>query len=97
MQNRDMNQNRDVGRKGGVAGGSSSMEREGQGVREGWQNFRSRVRSKWNQLSDRDLDLYQTRGRNDLVGFIGERTGNDRNVIERDIDNIARETNYRWD
>lgn len=94
--NRDINQSRDVGRKGGAAGGSSSMEREGQ-MKEGWQNFRNKVRSKWNQLSDRDLDLYRTRGRNDLVGFIGERTGNERGVIERDVDNIARETNYRWD
>lgn len=97
----DTNVNRDdIGRKGGATAGGSTMQRGGgvgQNVKEGWQDFRTKVRGKWNQLTDKDLDSYQNRNRNDLVGFIGERTGQDRSVIERDVDNLARETNYRWD
>ncbi|HEX2022527.1 MAG TPA: hypothetical protein VHH36_07425 [Candidatus Thermoplasmatota archaeon] len=107
VQNRD-NQNlgnqgnlgrEEIGHKGGVGSTGSTMHREGvgQNVKEGWQNFRAKVRGKWNQLTDKDLDQYQGRRRDDLVSFIGDRVGGDRTTIGRDVDNFARETNYRWD
>lgn len=89
----------EVGRKGGVGGTAGTMEREtpGQKVKEGWSDFRARVRGKWNEITERDLDEYRRRRRDDLVNFIGDRVGGDRTAIGRDIDNFARESNYRWD
>lgn len=91
--------NRDeIGRKGGSAG-STTMRREetaGQKVKEGWNDFKAKVKGKWNQLTDKDLDTYQSRNRNDFVGYVHNRVGGDRGMIERDVDNYARETNYRW-
>jgi hypothetical protein len=96
-QNRNLDRE-EIGRKGGVGGTTGTMQRDtvGENVREGWQNLRSKIRGKWNQLTDKDLDTYQNRNRDDLVGFIGERVGGDRTAIGRDVDNFARETNYRW-
>lgn len=100
MDNRDVNHHEKdlIGRKGGASTGAT-MHRDtvGQNVREGWHDFRAKVRAKWSQLTDKDLDAYQGRSRNDLVGFIGQRTGSERSVVERDVDAFARDTNYRWD
>lgn len=99
MVDQNLNREREeIGRKGGAGVAGSTMQREGVGgkMSEGWQNFRAKVRGKWSQLTDKDLDTYQGRGRDDLVNFIGDRVGGDRTAIGRDIDNYARETNYRW-
>lgn len=103
MTEHDLNKE-PIDRKGGMASGSTSMNepvkekvREGaQNVREGWQDFKMKVKSKWSDIKDNDLDRYQT-NRKDLVGHIGERTRGDRSLIERDVDALARETNYRFD
>lgn len=100
MVDRDIEQNREsVGRKGGMSGEGSTMQRQGAGenVKQGWQQFREKVRGKWNDISDRDLDQYQNKNRNDLVGYLNQKTGQDRNSIERDVDTFARDTNYRWE
>lgn len=84
----------DIGRTGGAATGTQMPA--GQKAKEGWQDFKAKVRQKWNQLTDNDIDTYQSRGRNDLVGFVHNRVGGDRTMIERDIDTFARDTRYRW-
>ena len=95
----DRNLERDtIGRKGGMASGSSvHRETAGQNVKQGWNDFKAKVRQKWNQLTDDDLDRYSSRNRNDLVGYVHGNVGGDRTLIERDIDTFARDTNYRWD
>lgn len=95
----DQTSNRDeIGRKGSASTGASMhKESVGQEIKENWQQFRTKVRAKWNQLTDNDLDRYQGRKRDDLVGFIGDRVGGDRTAIGRDIDSYARDTNYKWD
>lgn len=91
MQNRE---NRDINRN---VGERNVGERSaGQNIRQGWDQFRSRVRGKWNDISERDLDQYQGRRREDLVGYIGERTGGRREDIDRDVDTFARDTGYRF-
>lgn len=98
MVNDNLERN-EIGRKGGMTGGSTTMTREGNvgdQVKQGWHDLRAKIRGKWNQLTDKDLDTYQGRGRDDLVNFVGERVGGDRTAIGRDIDTYARETNYRW-
>lgn len=88
----------EIGRKAGTSATGSTMEREtaGQKMKEGWIDFRTKVRQKWNQLTDKDLDTYQSKGRNDFVGYVHNRVGGDRTTVERDIDTFARDTNYRW-
>ena len=86
----------EIGRKGGVGTGAT-MHREGAtGVREGWQDFKAKVRQKWSTLTDKDLDAYQGRNRDDFVGYVHGRVGGDRTLVSRDIDTFARDTNYRW-
>ena len=87
----------EIGRKGGAAtGGTMQRESVGQNVKEGWNDFKAKVRQKWNQLSDKDIDTYQNRNRNDFVGYVHGKVGGDRTMIERDVDAYARDTNYRW-
>lgn len=69
----------------------------GDKVRDNWQDFRAAVREKWNDITDRDLDEYKGRRRDDLVGYIGERTGSRREEVGRDIDSFSRDTGYRFD
>lgn len=91
-------QNEPIGRKGGMASGST-MEREttGQKVKEGWQDFKTKISQKWNDLTDKDIDNFQRKDRRELVGYVHGRVGGDRTLVERDIDTLARETNYRFD
>ncbi len=89
----------DIGRKGGSTSGSALHRNEpvGQKVKEGWQEFKAKVRAKWNHLTDKDLDTYQKRNRGDFVGYVHGKVGGDRAVVERDIDSFARDTKYRWE
>lgn len=97
MVDQDNLDREDIGRKGGAATGSA-IQREGvaQNVKEGWVDFKAKIRQKWSQLSDKDVDTYQGRNRNDFVGYVHGKVGGDRTMIERDIDAYARDTNYRW-
>lgn len=69
----------------------------GDKIEDKWDSFRMRVRSKWNDLTDRDLDQYKGRRRDELSGFIGERTGAERQQVDRDLDTLARDTGYRFE
>lgn len=104
MQNRDVNKdnlgNRDeIGRKGGAGMSGSTVHRQDstkENIKEGWHDFKAKVRQKWNQLTDDDIDNYRSRGRSDFVNNVHTKVGGDRTAIERDIDSISRDTNYRW-
>lgn len=99
MENNPDTQNeRDlVARKGGASSSATMTRGTGEKVREGWENFKAKLTGKWSKLDANELDTYQSRSRNDLVGYIGQRTGTDRSLVERDIDTFARDTNYRWE
>lgn len=60
-----------------------------------WGQFKGRLQEKWGDLTDDDLDRVQGR-REQLVGRIQERTGLERNAIERDVDTISRDVGYRF-
>lgn len=95
----DTFENRDeIGRKGGATTGATMHKEQpaGQKIKQGWNEFKAKIRGKWNQLTDRDVDTYQNRSRDDLVGYVHGSVGGDRDAIGRDIDSFARETNYRW-
>lgn len=75
---------------GGRAGGQPAGT-------EAWTKFRSKVRSKWSDIEERDLDRYKGRNREELSGFINQRvSGSRREDINRDLDSISRETGYRF-
>jgi hypothetical protein len=95
------NTNREeIGQTGGMGtsatGSLNRGETAGQKVKQGWNEFKTKVRGKWNQLTDKDIDTYQNRNRNDFVGYVHGKVGGDRTMVERDIDTFARDTNYRW-
>ena len=86
-----------IGRKGSESMGAQTARGSPPVMKQGWRELRTKLRTKYDQLTDNDLDAFQGRRKDDLVGFIGERVGGDRSAISRDVDNLARETNYRWD
>jgi hypothetical protein len=94
------NLNRDeIGRQGASTSTTGTMRRNeptGQKVKEGWHDFKAKVRQKWNQLTDKDIDTYQNRSRNDFVGYVHGKVGGDRAMVERDVDTFARDSSYRW-
>ena len=85
--NRDsMNQgNRDV----------NNQSSTGQRTEGNWRQFRGKLREKWGDLRDDDLDRVQGK-RGQLVGHIQERTGRQRQEIERDVDTISRDSGYSF-
>lgn len=67
----------------------------GQRAEGNWKQFKGKLREKWGQLTDDELD--QLKGRRDqMVGKIQERTGEERQRIEREIDDLSRNLNYRF-
>lgn len=68
----------------------------GQQASGNWKVFKGKLREKWGALTDDELDRLQGR-REQLVGHIERRVGEDRSRLERDIDSYARETGYRFD
>ena len=85
-----------IGHKGSTSGTTMQNKPVGEKVREGWNDFKTNVRQKWNQLTDKDIDTYQNLNRNDFVGYVHGKVGGDRTAVERDVDDIARRSNYRF-
>lgn len=68
----------------------------GEKVKDNWDVFRMRVKEKWNDITDRDLDQYKGRRREELSGYIGQRTGSKHDDVDRDLDTLAQDTGYRF-
>lgn len=60
-----------------------------------WLQFKGKVREKWGDLTDDDLDRVKGQ-RDQLLGVIEKRSGEVRGNVEREVDRIARDTNYRF-
>jgi len=67
----------------------------GEKMKGNWNQFKGRVREKWGELTDDELDRVQGR-REQLVGRIQERSGEARQDIEREIERYSTETGYRF-
>ncbi|WP_140626639.1 CsbD family protein [Methylibium rhizosphaerae] len=50
-----------------------------------WQQFKGKLREKWGELTDDDIDVIDGR-REQLQGKIQERYGKQRDEAERDVD-----------
>jgi uncharacterized protein YjbJ (UPF0337 family) len=56
-----------------------------------WRQLRGAIKTRWGQLTDDELD--QIQGEYDiLVGKIQEKYGVAREVVERELDTVAKET-----
>jgi len=51
----------------------------------GWKQFKGKVKEKWGQLTDDDLDVIDGR-RDQLEGKIQERYGTAKDRVRRDVD-----------
>lgn len=60
-----------------------------------WHMFKGKIREKWGDLTDDDLDRTEGR-REQLIGYLQEKSGREREELERDVDDLARRLHYAW-
>ena len=60
-----------------------------------WKMFVGLLKEAWGDLTDDDLDRYEGQ-RDQLEGHIERKTGQQREDIQRRIDNLANEARYEW-
>lgn len=60
-----------------------------------WKLFVGFLREKWGDLTDDDLQRMKGR-REQVVGYLQERSAEEREKVEREVDDIARRSNYSW-
>jgi uncharacterized protein YjbJ (UPF0337 family) len=56
-----------------------------------WKQFKGKVRERWGRLTDDDLDVIAGR-REQLVGRIQELYGTSKSEIERELDDLDRDS-----
>jgi len=67
----------------------------GQQASGNWKQFKGRLREAWGSLTDDELDRFQGR-RDQLEGYIEEKTGETRSAIRKRMDDLSTETKYRF-
>lgn len=60
-----------------------------------WKQFKGQLRESWGSLTDDELDRYQGK-REQLEGYIQEKTGEDREAIRQRIDQMSRDLKYSF-
>ena len=60
-----------------------------------WKQFTGRLQEAWGSLTDDDLDRYEG-SREQLEGFIQQKTGERREAIRERIDEIAESVKYQF-
>jgi uncharacterized protein YjbJ (UPF0337 family) len=58
-----------------------------------WKQFKGRVQEIWGELTDDELDKYEGK-REQLEGYLEEKTGEQRQKIRKQIDRISEEVKY---
>ena len=58
-----------------------------------WKQFKGRLQELWGELTDDELDTYRGR-REQLEGYLVEKTGKSRERIREQIDRVAKELEY---
>lgn len=65
-------------------------------IKGNWNQFKGKLREKWGNITDDELD--RVRGqREQLVGYLQEKSGQEKDAINRDVDNYARTTGYKFE
>lgn len=65
----------------------------GDQVKGNWMQFKGRLKEKWGDLTDDDLDRVEGQ-RERLAGVIAEKVGEEKMQINRELDRISRESKY---
>lgn len=60
-----------------------------------WKKFRGRLQEAWGSLTGDELDKFEGR-RDQLEGHLEKKTGEDREKIRRRLNELSRETDYRF-
>jgi uncharacterized protein YjbJ (UPF0337 family) len=60
-----------------------------------WNQFKGRLREAWGSLTDDDIDRYKGR-RDQLVGYVQEKTGEARENVDRTMNRLSEESDYRF-
>lgn len=68
---------------------------KGQQARGNWKQFKGKLKEAWGALTDDELDRYEGQ-REQLEGYLEERTGERREAIRERLDRYGRDTDYRW-
>lgn len=71
---------------------SSPTKQKAEGT---WKVFKGKLQEAWGSLSGDDLDRFEGR-REQLEGHIERQTGETRERIRQRIDEVARQTKYRF-
>ena len=64
-------------------------------VEANWHQLKGYLREKWGDLTDDELDRMEGQ-REQLLGYLQERTARERAEIERDIEDLSRRAQYAW-
>ncbi len=59
-----------------------------------WKQFKGKIREKWGDVTDDELDRVQGR-REQLAGYLQKKSGEERQKIDKDLDRWSSETGYR--
>jgi uncharacterized protein YjbJ (UPF0337 family) len=59
----------------------------------GWKQFKGRMKEAWGAITDDEVDRFEGR-RDQLEGYIQERTGEAREDIRRKMDQFSSESKY---
>jgi uncharacterized protein YjbJ (UPF0337 family) len=68
---------------------------EAERVEGNWKIFVGFLREKWGDLTE-DEEQKLKGQREQVLGYLQERTASGREELERDLDEVARRANYTW-
>ena len=60
-----------------------------------WKQFTGKLKEAWGVLTDDDMDRYEGK-RDQLEGYIQEKTGEAREEVRRKVDEYSRHSRYEW-
>lgn len=65
-------------------------------IKGNWNQFKGKLREKWGDITDDELD--RVRGqREQLVGYLQQKSGQEKAAIDREVDNYSRTTGYKFE
>jgi uncharacterized protein YjbJ (UPF0337 family) len=70
----------------------SSDRQKGEGS---WKQLKGRMQEAWGALTDDDVDRYEG-NREQLTGYLQQKTGQTRDAISRKLDEWSRDLKYGW-
>ena len=60
-----------------------------------WKQFKGKIQEMWGDLTGDDMDRFEGK-RERLEGYLQEQTGENREAIRKKVDELSRETKYKF-